>query len=345
MATVDLYALLIPSILELDNILSRLIPLGSKPSKAKINQQSPPLTQLLQHERLHGTTSERDPREKRHDFQYFSKGSYFFLVEDISGELAPIAIMEYPSLVRSVEKDKAPVYPVLYMDPRARSPFVKYDEKEARKLEKMEANEKLKELENEKHRVKVRQLLKRHREETQRRAKTLRRCASMSELGRGAIIHDNVKDLGSEMSGSSHGICDTVGFVGEFPGHQQVASGFGPSTTGLGTGNGYLAASGNSVAITSTTTTSFARSIGNSRLPPNLRDRLGRQVFTSRRLEGASGKENTNPFEARLRKSKSTNTMRLPAREESKKPGYCEACRVKFEDFAEVRTDPIPFIT
>lgn len=271
------------SMLELDNILSRLIPSGSNPSKAKISQQSPPLTQLLQHERLHGTTSERDPRERRHDFHYFSKGSYFLLVEDIWGELSPIAIMEYPGHMRSIEKDKSPSYPVLYMDPRTRSPFVKFDDKEARKLEKLEANEKLKEIEKEKYRLKVKELL-------------------------GNAGHQ-----------------------------QQIASGFGPSTTGPGNGHGYLAASGNSVAITSTTTTSFARTFGNTRLPPNLRERLGRQVITSCRFEGAGDKENTNPFESRLRKAKSTTTMRLPAREESKKPGYCEACRVKFEDFTEVR--------
>ena len=132
--------------LELDNIISQLIPFGSKPSIANTNQQSPPRTQLLQHGRLHGTNSEQDPWEKHHDFQYFSKGLFFFLVPAIWGELAPIAIMEYPSLSRSVEKDKVSTYPVMYMDPRPQSPFVKFDEKEVQKLENMEVNEKLKEI-------------------------------------------------------------------------------------------------------------------------------------------------------------------------------------------------------
>jgi regulatory subunit for Cdc7p protein kinase len=330
------FALLTFLVPELDNILSRLVPPSSSLSKAKTTQRSPPLTQLLQHERLHGTTSERDPREKRHDFQYFSKGSYFLLVEDILGELAPIAIMEYPGQVRSAEKDKPPTYPVLYMDPRARSPFVRYDKKEAQKLEKLEANEKLKEIEREKHRSKVKELLKRQHEEMRRREKTLRRCASMGDLGRRAVTHTDFKDLGSETSGNGAGLCDVKPAGDKDDSHQQIASGFAPSTTGPATGHGYLAASGNSVAITSTATTSFAQRGINARLPPNLRERLGRQVITSRRLEGAGGKENTNPFEARLRKAKSTTTMRLPAREESKKPGYCEACRIKFEDFTEV---------
>ncbi|KAG6369670.1 DBF zinc finger-domain-containing protein [Boletus reticuloceps] len=36
---------------------------------------------------------------------------------------------------------------------------------------------------------------------------------------------------------------------------------------------------------------------------------------------------------ALLRKSRSTNTLRLPKRDEGSKPGYCESCRVKFDDF------------
>lgn len=320
---------------ELDNILSRLVPSASNLSKAKTSQRSPPLTQLLQHERLHGTTSERDPREKRHDFEYFAKGSYFLLVEDIWGELAPIAIMEYSGHGRPVEKDKAPTYPVLYMDPRARSPFVKYDEREARKLEKVEANEKFKAMERKKHRAKIKELLKRQHAEMRKREKSLRRCASMGDLGKRAATHTDFKDFGSEAPDGGAGLCDVKAQNEQDACHQQVASGFGPSTTGPATGHSYIAASGNSVAITSTTTTSFAQTLGNARLPPNLREQLARQVITSRR-GAAAGKENINPFEARLRKAKSTTTMRLPTREESKKPGYCEACRVKFEDFAEV---------
>jgi regulatory subunit for Cdc7p protein kinase len=37
-----------------------------------------------------------------------------------------------------------------------------------------------------------------------------------------------------------------------------------------------------------------------------------------------------------LRKSKSTNTLRLPKRDEKTKPGYCESCRAKFDDFKTV---------
>ncbi|KAF8504235.1 Dfp1/Him1, central region-domain-containing protein [Hysterangium stoloniferum] len=302
------------SVSKLESILSRLVPSNNITNKLKGDERLPPLTQLLQNERLNGTTLERDPKEKRHDYQYFSKGSYFLLVEDIKNELAPIAIMEYSAPARN--SDKAPAYPVLYMDSRARSPFVKYDDKEARRQEKLEASEKLKDAEKAQHRVKIKELLKAQREEVRKLNKTLKRRASMSQLTVKTVNRLSPHDFPDEASHSGGGF------------NQLVASGYGPSTTGLG-GNAYLAASANSVTITSTTTTSFARTIGGTaRLPPNLRERLGHQVVMSRRLE--ANKENNEP---RLRKAKSTTTMRLPAREETKKPGYCEACRVKFEDF------------
>lgn len=50
------------------------------------------------------------------------------------------------------------------------------------------------------------------------------------------------------------------------------------------------------------------------------------------------GPPTTIPERAKfLRKSKSTNTLKLPKRDEATKPGYCECCRLKFEDFRNVR--------
>lgn len=110
----------------------------------------------------------------------------------------------------------------------------------------------------------------------------------------------------------------------------------------------YMAASGNSVGITSTagTTSTTGRSLRSLQLPASLRERLQQQVVTSRKFSAAAGeplgdKENTmgpplsipSRTKGLLRKSRSTNTLRLPKREEGTKPGYCESCRLKFEDF------------
>jgi len=127
-----------------------------------------------------------------------------------------------------------------------------------------------------------------------------------------------------------------------------------------GTG-GYMAASGNSVGITSTTgTTSTAGALfRNLKLPAALQERIQSQVVTSRKFPsagtgaGAAGDKEREQEKADqgkkgtmgppvgiperpnglLRKSRSTNTLRLPKREEGCKPGYCESCRAKFEDF------------
>lgn len=72
------------------------------------------------------------------------------------------------------------------------------------------------------------------------------------------------------------------------------------------------------------------------------------EVVTSRKVLNAAtrGKDTSMgppPLPERqriLRKSRSTNTMRLPKRDETSKPGYCESCRQKFPDFKEVRRPP-----
>ncbi|KIO18832.1 hypothetical protein M407DRAFT_31512 [Tulasnella calospora MUT 4182] len=118
---------------------------------------------------------------------------------------------------------------------------------------------------------------------------------------------------------------------------------------------GYVAASGNSAILTSniastTSTTGLVR--GEADIIPG-RKALHRQVVMNRAFGRQSITAESKDNEAALietdskakdraiarphvlRKSKSTNTMRLPPREETKKPGYCENCRVKFEDFAK----------
>jgi len=44
-------------------------------------------------------------------------------------------------------------------------------------------------------------------------------------------------------------------------------------------------------------------------------------------------RRNIGESQPALRKAKSTTTMRLAKREETLKPGFCESCRTKFENF------------
>lgn len=92
----------------------------------------------------------------------------------------------------------------------------------------------------------------------------------------------------------------------------------------------YIAASGNSVAITSNVGTTSTAVTG-----PGVRTTLRFKALS----KGTSAGTSVMAPPRMIRKAKSTNTLavKLPAREEKKKPGYCENCRSRFEDFDQVR--------
>ncbi|KAG8737515.1 hypothetical protein FRC10_008095 [Ceratobasidium sp. 414] len=91
----------------------------------------------------------------------------------------------------------------------------------------------------------------------------------------------------------------------------------------------YIAASGNSVAITSNVASTTSTAVAAPGVP-RVRSTLRFQALA----KGAGGAGAMPPPRV-IRKAKSTNTLavRLPVREERKKPGYCENCRTRFEDF------------
>jgi len=295
------------------------------------------LSRLLQSERLHGTT-ERDPNEKRLGFHYFSKNSYFILVEDLNDEIATIHASEYP-IKKGRDGKEHGDWPVLYCHPRSRGPFIEFDGNEARRAERAERQERARE------RERLHRMTKLHEQEVQRkmrahclqakRAGDLRRSVSMVNLHRRMSIGDDgrppeVIDLDVE-TGDMNESANASGYLA----------------------SGYMAASGNSITITSTagtTSTSGLSTRGAMQMPLALRERLQQQIVTSRKVglfnTGQRGNEMDHkgdmgppsiPERKLLRKSKSTNTMKLPKREETTKPGYCECCRMKFDDFQKVR--------
>jgi regulatory subunit for Cdc7p protein kinase len=298
---------------------SRPIP---TPSATKNTQRS--LVRLLESERLHGTTTERDPTQKRHDYTYFSKNSYFVLVEDLKQELAPIAALEY-AITKARDGKESESWPVLYCHPQARGPFIEFDEKEKRRWLKAEDAEKERDEEREDRRRKFKDEERERRRQSLKlaRAKSrgdLRRTVSMTNLHRQGEMAFEEGDLDLDESAKASGYLASTG--------------------------GYMAASGNSVGITSTTgnTSTTDGALTTLQLPPALRGRVQQEVVTSRKF-ATKGKEKGEmgpPAEipdrrAGLRKSRSTNTMRLPKRDEGSKPGYCESCRQRFNDFKEVR--------
>lgn len=292
---------------------------ASNIASAKSNQKS--LSQLLEHERLHGTTTERDPNSKRHDYTYFSKNHYFVLVEDLKQELAPTAVLQYPITKCANGKDTG-TWPILHCHPKARGPFIEFDEREERRWRKAESVEKEREREREQRRKRFEQRRRSLKENQIKAQHDLRRTVSMNNLHRRGILPEVIPD-------------------GD-PDHLESANASGYLASG-----GYVAASGNSVGITSTTGTTSTTTDGSLiklQLPSSLRGRLQQEVVTSRRFgnlgkskeKGDMGPPTEIPDRRGLRKSRSTNTLRLPKRDEGSKPGYCESCRVRFEDFKEV---------
>jgi regulatory subunit for Cdc7p protein kinase len=329
------------TIAKLESVLDRCqAPVNTELSRTGTTVAVPQtLSHLLQSERLHGTT-ERDPNEKRLGFHYFSKNSYFVLVEDLNDEVATIHALEYP-IKKGRDGKESGDWPVLYCHPRSRGPFIEFDKNEARRAERAERQERARE------RERVCRMTKLQEQEMQKkmrvdrlqakRAGDLRRSVSMVSLHRRMSIGDDgrpdeVIDLDVE-TGGMHESANASGYLA----------------------SGYMAASGNSMTITSTagtTSTSGLSTRGATQMPLALRERLQQQIVTSRKVglgnnSGQKGNEKDHkgdmgpppaiPERKLLRKSKSTNTMKLPKREETSKPGYCECCRMKFDDFQKVR--------
>jgi len=314
------------TVTKLESVLDRCqTPVNPELSRTVTTAAAPQtLSRLLQSERLHGTT-ERDPNEKRLGFHYFSKNSYFVLVEDLNDEVATLHASEYP-IKKERDGKEYGEWPVLYCHPRSRGPFIEFDRNEARRAERAERQERARE------RERLFRMAKLHKQQVLRadrlqakRAGDLRRSVSMVNLHRRMSIGDD----------------------GQPPEAIDNASGYLAS--------GYMAASGNSITITSTagtTSTSGLSTRGATQMPLALRERLQQQIVTSRKVglinntgqrrnekdyKSNMGPPSAIPERNLLRKSKSTNTMKLPKREETTKPGYCECCRMKFDDFQKVR--------
>ncbi len=311
---------------KLDSVLSRC--LKAPIFKYASTSQRPSLSKLLQAEKIHGT-NERDPTQKRYNYKYFTAGSCFVLLEDINQELATIAAHEYP-IVKDKDPNSKKPWPVLHCHPHSRNPFAPFDEKEKRRWDRQQKAE----MDEEDERAQRRR---------QREIEALKRRAASGRKGdlRRSVSFNNIQ---RRLPSALHDLVDLDADADDL--ESANASGYLAS----GAGPGYVAASGNSVGITSTTgtTSTSAHFLRSLKLPASINERIKQQVVTNFKVAAKGKTENVGEaglmgppalpsrHQGIIKRSKSTNTMKLPKREEGVKPGYCESCRMKFEDFNEV---------
>ena len=288
------------TVTELESVLDRV--LARPTTQAPRRASNLTLTHLLATEKAAGATLERDPRERRHDYTYFKKGSYFVLVEDITGEHQPIGRMEF----KPSRPGMAAEWPVLHLDPRMRNPFQAYSPKTAGKeriFAEREENTKSQRV------TSIREL------RAFKRRDELRRTASLNNLRTTAEL---------EGQNANTTITTTIAQGRSFI--------FGQDTDTIGErmASGYLV-SGNSTALPTTETSMISTSVSLSRLtgsgtmlPSGMRH-AGPQVTMNRRV-------------GELRRVKSAVNLRgeVKKMEKERKAGYCECCRISFEDYDEV---------
>jgi len=398
---------------ELNSVLSRLTS-SSKPSTSRTTAQRPSqssLSHLLADEKIHGTR-ERDLSAPRPDYHYFTKGSYYVLCEDATGEYRTVLAKEYDR----PRGGEAPEWPVLHGN------FLKASTSAPVKMEPVE--HKLPPLQK----------------------KTSTASASKVPIGlsaktRLAAVRENGAAGDLRRSASLNNLSKTAKLVAEEERLLALAN-EGPNDE-AGVDRPYIAASGNSVGITSTITSaqsgtghggggnnaaamkrdqrrvvelprkvvpvvSGLRGLAPSRMTDqskvellpsasitgkranavdedqrmidldstpaggddeemvvveeeerertaggpapavesrkrkHMADHVHRTLAVGDPKGKAAGRMDPPPpikkrysFPGALpRREKSM--VRLPPREENKKPGYCENCRVKFDDFSEV---------
>jgi len=299
------------------------------------------LRRMLDAEKVLGT-SERDPNQRRHDWNYFREGSRFVLIEAIYGDLATLGCHEYtppPPSKEGVTQVKVP-WPDLHLCEWSRNPFARPEEKDKKRWERLQQAKKEPDYQEEEERKKKEKvaalalLRSKGPRQSNKGGIDLRRTVSMSNMRR---HNPQVAQPPVNPEGTGTAV-DT-----EDNPENLRASGFLPS----GSMN-HVAASGNSVSITSTTCTTTSVAGHLLRKAPSMlkEHRLVTTSLKHGRVQGfdvetkstTMGPPATVPQrQPMLRKSKSTNTLKLPKRDEGSKPGYCECCRLKFEDFNEVR--------
>ncbi|GAA6058220.1 hypothetical protein JCM3770_005021 [Rhodotorula araucariae] len=283
------------------------------PSKESTLQRDPSLPTLLREEQLYGTR-ERDPFVPRSDTYYFPPNKYYLLVEDSTGEHRPIVAKEY----EKPRKHEDPSWPVLWGGIEGRTGFYRYDG----------------------------EVTYERRVPPPPTVAPVPQPTAAGKSGYGSTaaraIAPNLRRAVSLQN------------VAREQGRKQESAGTaGASGYGHGQRESFVAASGNSQIITSniasaTSTAARSGAAQASRFGANgglVDKRLA--VLTNRTVSVAgNGLAGGVVRVKRMAMQRSVSVdgglhglrvppAAVPVRDEPKKPGYCENCRVKYDDFKD----------
>ncbi|GAA5890520.1 hypothetical protein JCM8208_004900 [Rhodotorula glutinis] len=290
------------------------------PSKENGLQRDPSLPSLLRDEQLYGTR-ERDPFVPRTDTHYFPSNKYFLLVEDSTGEHRPIVAKEYDK----PRKHEEPSWPILYGGIEGRTGFYRYDGEITYERRIPPPAPPV---------------------APQQQQQQVANGVALAKGGFGSVaaraLAPNLRRTVSLQNVAREQAGKAVGGVGVAGAHHH------------GRRDSFMAASGNSQTITSniasaTSTAARSGAAQASRFGANgglVDKRLA--VLSNRTvsvagsgLAGGVARVKRMGIQRSVSVDGGLNGLRVPAaaaaavRDEPKKPGYCENCRVKYDDFKD----------
>ncbi|KAI5475140.1 regulatory subunit for Cdc7p protein kinase [Pseudohyphozyma bogoriensis] len=280
----------------LDKIQNILDRLASiSPSKNSSASRRKLSLPTLLREEQHFGTRERDPFVLRADTHYFREKNYYILVEDTTGLHRPIVTKEY----ERPPKGHDPPWPVLWGGVEGRTGFYHYEGppiKYERRAPPPPQQTRATKPQGPGYGVAARAV--------NAAAPNLRRAASMNRITKTA-------------------------------GGRNTANGGGQVDGGRGS---YIAASGNSQIITSNIASATSTRSG-APMHANPNGALRAKQIEMLNRNSVSFDANGQLAPGKLKRSVSVdaglNARAPPAREEPKKPGYCENCRIKYDDFKD----------
>ncbi|CBQ67784.1 related to Hsk1-interacting molecule 1 [Sporisorium reilianum SRZ2] len=323
---------------KLQNVLMRLMKLSPRDLDTPANTKQD-LSQMLEKEKVFGST-ERDPATARSSWHYFEKSACYVLVEDATLEHRPIMCTEFQYTREDKAQHLPPPWPVIYGQTAGRCPFTYYAPKKSTPKEADADTQSAP-------RLGVQQSL--------RRAVSLNNMVR-SNLGPACRPHvppirtNDARQQGYPMaSGNSVSITSNIasttsniftdqqnGATVGLPQNRRVAE----LNRRMHTPNAPLrpprthnANPASVLAGSAASGLGVRRDGGGSPMVGAAGAQRGNaeQGATVRRMLGLEDKERRP--ESGLQRSVSASAVSKPA--SAKKPGYCENCRVKYDDFIE----------